>query len=179
MSVVTDITDLTVEQLAEAWQRIRDTSPADEADPFVLDCARRLSADPGGEQAHVWVSGLLAMSGHLARRPVREAERAALDALRAAVKELGRRACSHEDHPYESEMDWIEDEIWLGDNGLLTGELPGQDADVDSRQGAVPGQRGGLGAPRRGRDRAAHRPPDPRGRAAWTTRVPSAPCRGS
>ncbi|WP_328929493.1 hypothetical protein OG429_36280 [Streptomyces sp. NBC_00190] len=136
---MTDITDLTVEQLAEAWQRIRDTSPADEADPFVLDCARRLSADPGGEQAHVWVSGLLAMSGHLARRPVREAERAALDALRAAVKELGRRACSHEDHPYESEMDWIEDEIWLGDNGLLTGELPGQDADVDAGKVLCPG----------------------------------------
>ncbi|MFG2982232.1 hypothetical protein ACGFYQ_13395 [Streptomyces sp. NPDC048258] len=134
-----DITDLTVEQLAGAWQHIRDTSPADEADPFVLDCARRLSADPGGEQAHVWVSGLLAMSGHLAWRPGQAAERAALDALRAAAKELGGRACSHEDHPYEAEMDSMEDEIWLGDDGLLTGELPARDGDIDPGRVLCPG----------------------------------------
>ncbi|MFB7462478.1 hypothetical protein ACFCZ1_03035 [Streptomyces sp. NPDC056224] len=137
-----DITDLTVDRLADAWQCIRDTSPADEADPFVLDCARRLAADPGGERAHLWVSGLLAMSGHLARRPGRDAgrggrdaERAALDALRAAAKGLGGRACPHEDHPYEAEMDALEDEVWLGDNGLLSGELHAQEAALAAFEG--------------------------------------------
>ncbi|MFD8980360.1 hypothetical protein [Streptomyces sp. NPDC059564] len=118
-----DTTDLTVEQLADAWRNVHSTSPADEADPLVMDCARRLAADPGGEQAHVWVYGLVGMSGYLAWRPGRAAELAALDALRAAAKELGGRPCSHDDHPYEAEMDAMEDEVWLGDNGLLTGEL--------------------------------------------------------
>lgn len=119
-----DTTDLTIEQLVDAWQSVHSTSPADEADPLVMECARRLAADPGGGRAHVWVHGLVEMSGYLAWRPGQEAERAALDSLRAAAKELGNRPCSHDDHPYEAEMDSMEDEVWQGDNGLLTGELP-------------------------------------------------------
>ncbi|MFE5869102.1 hypothetical protein ACFQ6V_10670 [Streptomyces roseifaciens] len=103
-------TDPSVARLAAAWERIHPTSPADEAVPLVLDCARRLAADPGGEEARIWVSGLVAMSGYLAWRPEEEAERAALDALRAAVEALGGRTCSHDGHPYEAEMDSLEDE---------------------------------------------------------------------
>ncbi|MFH8569351.1 hypothetical protein [Streptomyces sp. NPDC017993] len=125
-------TSLTVDQLADAWKHIYGTSPADEADPLVLECARRLAADPGGEQARAWVSGLVAMSGYLAWRPGEEAERAALDALSAAVKALGDRPCSHADHPYEAEMDSLEDEVWAGDTGLLTGQLAAQDDDADA-----------------------------------------------
>ncbi|GGY01599.1 hypothetical protein [Streptomyces hiroshimensis] len=123
-------TDLDVSRLAAAWEHIRDTSPAEEAVPLVLDCARRLAADPGGEEARIWVSGLVAMSGYLAWRPEQEAERAALDALRAAVEALGGRPCSHERHPYEAEMDSLEDEIWNGDTGLLTGRLAAPDTDA-------------------------------------------------
>lgn len=126
------MTRLTVDQLADAWRHLHDTPPADEADPIALECARRLAADPGGEQAHAWVAGLVAMSGYLAWRPGEEAERAALDALRAAVKELGGRPCSHDNHPYEAEMDSLEDEIWAGDTGLLTGELAAQDGETDT-----------------------------------------------
>ncbi|UQI45602.1 hypothetical protein M1P56_15205 [Streptomyces sp. HU2014] len=125
-------TDPDVSRLAAAWERIRDTSPADEATPLVLDCARRLAADPGGEQARIWVSGLVAMSGHLAWRPEPAAGRAALDALRAAAEALGSRPpCSHDGHPYEAEMDSMADEVRNGDTGLLTGELAAPDADAD------------------------------------------------
>ncbi|WP_144440811.1 hypothetical protein [Streptomyces roseifaciens] len=124
-------TDPGVARLAAAWENIRDTSPADEAVPLVLDCARRLAADPGGEEARIWVSGLVAMSGYLAWRPEEEAERAALDALRAAVEALGSRPCSHDGHPYEAEMDSLEDEIRNGDTGLLTGKLATPDAVTD------------------------------------------------
>lgn len=58
-----------------------------------------------------------------------------LDALRAAAKALGDRPCAHEDHPYKAEMDAYEDEVWAGDNGLLTGEPTVQHGDA-----ADPGQ---------------------------------------
>ncbi|MEH6373100.1 hypothetical protein V7793_01855 [Streptomyces sp. KLMMK] len=129
-------TDPSVARLAAAWERVHPTSPADEAVPLVLDCARRLAADPGGDEARIWVSGLVAMSGYLAWRPEEEAERAALDALRAAVEALGSRTCSHDGHPYEAGMDSLEDEVWNGETGLLTGLLTGRlaapDADADS-----------------------------------------------
>ncbi|WP_330328805.1 hypothetical protein OHS33_02995 [Streptomyces sp. NBC_00536] len=127
-----------VEQFADAWQHINDASPAAEADPLVLDCARRLAADPGGDRAHVWVSGLVAMSGYLAWRPGAAAERAALDALRAAAKALDSRACSHDGHPYEAAMDSVEDEVWQGDTGLLTGELAARDGGVDAERVLCP-----------------------------------------
>ncbi|GAA3050887.1 hypothetical protein FHS39_001008 [Streptomyces olivoverticillatus] len=123
--IVINTTGLTLDQLADAWRHVHDASAADEADPLVLDCARRLAADPGGEQAHVWVSGLVAMSGYLAWRPGQAAEGAALDALRAAAKALGDQPCAHDSHPYEAETGLLEDEIWRGDNGLLTGALAG------------------------------------------------------
>ncbi|WP_330294714.1 hypothetical protein [Streptomyces sp. NBC_00503] len=123
------MTDLTTDRLADAWKHIHCASPVDEADPVALECARRLAADPGGELAHVWVSGLLSMSDYLAWRPGRAAERASFDALRAAAKALGDRSCTHEDHPYETEMDPYGDEVWAGDNGLLTGEPTVQGGD--------------------------------------------------
>ncbi|MFI1968841.1 hypothetical protein [Streptomyces cinnamoneus] len=127
-----DTTDPTVRRLADAWRHISDTSPADEAGPLVLDCARRLAADPGGERAHLWVAGLVAMSGHLAWRPGREARRAAVDALCAAVKALDGRPCAHDDHPFEAAMDALEDEIWLGDTGLLPGGPAAPNGDPDA-----------------------------------------------
>ncbi|MEV7793506.1 hypothetical protein AB0O68_16160 [Streptomyces sp. NPDC087512] len=89
--MVIEPSDLSPDQLADAWRQVRNTSPVSEADPFVLHCARRLMADPWGEKAHVWVSGLVTMSGYLAWHPGREAEHAALDALRAAGGGHGRR----------------------------------------------------------------------------------------
>lgn len=121
------MTALTTDRLVEAWQHIHYASPVDEADPVALECARRLAADPGGEQAHVWVSGLLSMSDYLAWRPGQEAAQACLDALRAATQALGSSACTHGDHPYEAEMDSYGDEVWAGDNGLLTGRPTVQD----------------------------------------------------
>ncbi|MEU5048806.1 hypothetical protein [Streptomyces sp. NPDC021096] len=126
-----DMTGLTQEQLADAWRHIDKTSPADEADPLVMECARRLAADPGGEHARVWVAGLVAMSGYLSWRPGRAAEEAALGALHAAAKELGARPCSHDLHPYERETGALEDDIRTCETGLLACELPTQDSDAE------------------------------------------------
>ncbi|MEV4440210.1 hypothetical protein AB0K09_14510 [Streptomyces sp. NPDC049577] len=117
-----DTTDLTPapDQLADAWRRIARNSPAQQADPLVMQCASGLAADPGGKHAHVWVAGLVALSGYLAWRPERAAEEAALAALRAAAKELGGRPCEHEEHPYEAQVGLLEDDIWTFDTGLLT-----------------------------------------------------------
>ncbi|MFF7725494.1 hypothetical protein [Streptomyces sp. NPDC008001] len=119
-------------QLTDAWQRVSSTSAAEEADPLVLDCAGRLAADPGGDQAHVWVSGLVMMSEYLSWRPGPTAERAALEALYAAVGALGSRSCSHSDHPYQAEMDALEDEVWNAGTGLPALGLAGQDRIPDS-----------------------------------------------
>ncbi|MFF3763112.1 hypothetical protein ACFYYR_03350 [Streptomyces sp. NPDC001922] len=134
-----DPTGLTVPQLADAWQSIHTTSPSEEADPLVLDCARRLAADPGGEQARLWVAGLVTMTGYLAWRPGRLAEQAALDALHAAVKALDGQPCSHDSHPFQAEMDALEDEIWLGDTGLLTGKRTTDEGDTGPERVLCPG----------------------------------------
>ncbi|KPI29820.1 hypothetical protein OV450_7271 [Actinobacteria bacterium OV450] len=133
-----EISDLPVDRLADACRQIHDMSPPTEAEPLVLECSRRLLADPGGERAHIWVGALVAMSGYLSWRPGRTAERTALDALRAAAKTLGERPCSHDRHSYESEMHALEDEIWAGETGLL-GEIPSGAADFDVERVLCPG----------------------------------------
>ncbi|MFM9372511.1 hypothetical protein [Streptomyces sp. Da 82-17] len=121
--------------LYEAWSGVRAGSPAAEADPLVLDCARRLAADPGGETAYVWVAGLVEMAGYLAWRPGAEARRAAVDALLAAADALGERPCGHELHPYEEEFEHFDefDFCWGTGGGYLLGELdnrPRREADL-------------------------------------------------
>ncbi|MGW7192693.1 hypothetical protein ACWGIP_26685, partial [Streptomyces sp. NPDC054838] len=86
----------------------------------------------------LWVAGLVAMSGYLAWRPGPAAERAALDALRAAVQALGDRPCAHESHPYEKEMDSLEEEIWAGETRLVR-ELPAQEGDTGPEPVRCPG----------------------------------------
>lgn len=78
------------QRLIEAWGHVSAASDDAEADPLIRDCARRLLADPGGEQAHLWTFGLVRMAGHLAWRPGPEAARSALDALLAVDRVLRR-----------------------------------------------------------------------------------------
>ncbi|MFE0257217.1 hypothetical protein [Streptomyces sp. NPDC059010] len=106
----------TFQSSSETWSRVgADTSP-DEADPLVLDCARLLIADPGGDTAHVWVAGLAEMVRYLAGQPTAEAERAAVEALLAAASAFGERGCAHETHPYEEEFGELaeDDPAWFG-----------------------------------------------------------------
>ncbi|NUP14551.1 MAG: hypothetical protein HOZ81_00275 [Streptomyces sp.] len=123
-------------EIFETWSRVSaDTSP-DDAEPLVLDCARRLAADPGGDAAHVWVAGLAEMVLYLAGQPTAEAERAAVEALLAAASVFGERSCAHESHPYEEEFGELaeDDPLWLGlPTSYLFADLPDrprQDADL-------------------------------------------------
>ncbi|MDQ8703642.1 hypothetical protein RCO28_14255 [Streptomyces sp. LHD-70] len=122
-------------ELYEAWSQVRADSPAAEAEPLVLDCARRLSADPGGETAFVWVAGLTEMIEYLVWRPSAEARGAVVEALLAAAAALGERECGHERHPYEEEFDLLDefDPLWGPSGGYLVGELsnrPRQEDDL-------------------------------------------------
>ncbi|MFK0259645.1 hypothetical protein [Streptomyces sp. NPDC090445] len=109
-----DIPDPPAARLIEAWGRLSATSDRAEADPLVLDCARRLLADPGGEAAYVWVFGLVRMAGYLSWRPGQEAEQSALDALLAVDRALEDASCAHASHPYEDALkELVEDEVWL------------------------------------------------------------------
>ncbi|MFI2432232.1 hypothetical protein [Streptomyces sp. NPDC018693] len=89
---------------------------------LVLDCARRLHADPGGEAAYVWVAGLAQTAPYLAGEPGPEAEGEAVEARLAAAAALGARDCEHAAHPYEEHLDRLaEDECCR--QGIPTGYL--------------------------------------------------------
>ncbi|WP_327350787.1 hypothetical protein [Streptomyces sp. NBC_01304] len=100
------IPDARTAALYEQWCSIGAGSEPAVAEPLVLDCVRRLAAEPGGETAHVWVAGLTQMVRYLAWRPEPGTALAAVDALLAAATELGERDCGHETHPYAEELDW-------------------------------------------------------------------------
>ena len=123
-------------ELRKAWSGVgADTAPG-EVDPLVLDCAHRLTADPGGDTAHVWVAGLAEMVPYLAGQPSPDVERAAVEALLAAAAAFGERSCAHETHPYEEEFGELaeDDPSWLGlPAGYLLADWPArprQEADL-------------------------------------------------
>ncbi|MFG2648305.1 hypothetical protein [Streptomyces sp. NPDC048436] len=100
-------------ELAEAWSEVQDRYQAgrDEAkDRIVLDCARELAADPGGESAHQWVFGLVMMLPYVGWLPGDGVPGAVLEAARAADVALKDRTCAHEGHPYEE--DELEDHLF-------------------------------------------------------------------
>ncbi|MFJ7078870.1 hypothetical protein [Streptomyces sp. NPDC098781] len=122
-------------ELLETWSRVgADTTPL-EADPLVLDCAHRLTADSGSDRAYVWIAGLARMVRYLAAQPTPEVERVAVEALLATAAAVGEHSCEHESHPYEEALgEQAEDDpAW---SGLPTGylfadspERPDHDAD--------------------------------------------------
>lgn len=102
-----------VGELAEAWSDVQDDYQAgrDEAkDRIVLDCARELAADPGGESAHQWVFGLVMMLPYVGWLPGDGVPGAVFEAARAADEALKDRTCAHEGHPYEE--DELEDHLF-------------------------------------------------------------------
>ncbi|MFJ3861966.1 hypothetical protein ACIPRL_37865, partial [Streptomyces sp. NPDC090085] len=89
------------------WQDVQGDVRAQgnpEYDGFVLDCVRRLVADPGGDRAALWVLGLAMTLPYAGRRPDRVSG-AVHDALDRADRALGNRACTHDEHPYEDGLD--------------------------------------------------------------------------
>ncbi|MBC9713111.1 hypothetical protein H9Y04_11075 [Streptomyces sp. TRM66268-LWL] len=84
-----------VDELIEAWDEMRESVDLDPSayDRLVLQCARELSADPGGPLAHHWTTGLVMGLGYLATDPGAGVAEAAFDAARAvdaASRDLSR-----------------------------------------------------------------------------------------
>jgi hypothetical protein len=118
------IPDARTAELYAQWSRTDARTDPAEAEPLVLDCVRRLAADPGGESAHVWVAGLVKMLRYLAWRPRPETARAAVAALVAAASALDATGCGHKAHPYEEELEHLSED-W-GSVGAAADHLIGE-----------------------------------------------------
>lgn len=100
-------------RLLEAWQSVHASSDAAHADPVVLDCARRLAADPGGAAAPLWTFGLVLMADYIACGPAEAVQPDVVDALLAADRALRDRECAHDTHAFERALEVLEqDDIW-------------------------------------------------------------------
>ncbi|MFI6766136.1 hypothetical protein [Streptomyces sp. NPDC050355] len=98
--------DAPIAELAAAWEEVRAEYYADHDTELVLACARALVADPGGERAWLWTFGLLMTADYVTLQSASDGTAAAvLDALRATDRELRRRPCAHDGHPYEGDLD--------------------------------------------------------------------------
>ncbi|MFI6942384.1 hypothetical protein ACIBI4_24190 [Streptomyces sp. NPDC050418] len=129
------IPDARTAALYEQWQPVGAATERSVAEPLVLDCIRRLTAEPGGGTAHVWVAGLAEMTRYLAWSPAPGTARAAVDALLAASAALDEGACGHESHAYERELPEL-DEYDTPSGWYLIGEseeTPRQDGDLCPR----------------------------------------------
>ncbi|MFI6648867.1 hypothetical protein ACIBI8_14770 [Streptomyces sp. NPDC050529] len=103
MKIVTDMDGVTLDELIDTWDDIRenyDTSDDSGYDRAVLDCASRLASDPGGDSAHVWAIGLAIMAPYLTWLPGEGVAQQAVAALEGADRALRDRACPHDSHPY-------------------------------------------------------------------------------
>ncbi|MGG7575106.1 hypothetical protein [Streptomyces sirii] len=109
---------LPLDELIAAWGGVGPRSKRADADPLVVDCARRLAADPGGEWAPLWTFGLVTMASYVAWRPGEGVAGRVVEALLAADSALGGRGCAHEAHPFRAAMERIDDEV-----GVLVPEL--------------------------------------------------------
>ncbi|MES4903290.1 MULTISPECIES: hypothetical protein [unclassified Streptomyces] len=100
-----------VRELADQWDAVREGRSKDEADRLVRDCAERLTAEPAGELAYLWTLGLLMTAEHTGWLAGDGVEGVALVALDAADSALRERACGHERHPYEDDLDERHDHL--------------------------------------------------------------------
>ncbi|MGW1693664.1 hypothetical protein [Streptomyces sp. NPDC002399] len=108
-------------ELIEKWAGVAPDAAPEEADPVVLECARLLAAEPGGEQAVLLTLGLVNMAPYVLGRRGAPVERAVVDALAAAAKALDARSpgadgCGHTAHPYTGTLErWDTDASALRD----------------------------------------------------------------
>ncbi|CAM5418512.1 putative protein OS=Streptomyces antimycoticus OX=68175 GN=SANT12839_070270 PE=4 SV=1 [Streptomyces antimycoticus] len=77
------------------WDGILHETYGGDADRAVLDCARRLAADPAGEEAYAWTLGLVMMAAYIGRFSRKDVAAAALEALHATDRRLCDLPCAH------------------------------------------------------------------------------------
>ncbi|MFG2625375.1 hypothetical protein [Streptomyces sp. NPDC048473] len=97
-------------ELIEKWADVTVGAAPEEADPVVLECARLLTAEPGGEQAVLLTFGLVNMAPYVLGRRGAAVERAVVDALGAAVEAMDEQflqagGCGHTAHPYTGSLE--------------------------------------------------------------------------
>ncbi|MFF2330241.1 MULTISPECIES: hypothetical protein [unclassified Streptomyces] len=114
-------------EATEKWADVTPGADPAEADPVVLECARLLADEPGGEQAVLLAFGLVNMAPYVLGRPGTPVERAVVDALVAAAEAMDERVlraggCGHPDHPYTDSL-----EEWDGDVDALLSAPDTQD----------------------------------------------------
>ncbi|MFJ8859507.1 hypothetical protein ACIRD8_13825 [Streptomyces sp. NPDC102451] len=108
-------------ELIETWAGVTPGADPAEADPVVLECARLLAAEPGGEQAVLLAFGLVGMAPYVIGRRGAPVEQASADALAAAAEALDARLpetddCGHADHPHTKVLEqWDTDADGLHD----------------------------------------------------------------
>ncbi|MFG2207342.1 hypothetical protein [Streptomyces sp. NPDC048638] len=88
-------------------------APAEVPDAAVLESARALAADPGGERAHEEVYRLLSMTRYVATRAGDEVAREVVEALLAAARAVDGPPCGHSAHAYEHALETLSDEVEL------------------------------------------------------------------
>ncbi|MER7170392.1 hypothetical protein [Streptomyces mesophilus] len=114
---------MTYDELVQAWsETAQDLLPMDEQDRLALECAREMTAAPGGERVYQWVFGQVLMLPHteLAGGDVPQVVAGAARAVRRATSVAD---CAHEEHPFDEQwvdlVDWIPDVLrMLADDSL-------------------------------------------------------------
>jgi hypothetical protein len=100
------------ERLVRSWSETGQDcyGPYDVQDQVVLECARALADDPGGELAYQRVFGLVLMLPHteLAGGDV---PRVVADAARAVRRERAGQSCGHAEHPFDEQWEDLVDTL--------------------------------------------------------------------
>ncbi|MFE9468246.1 hypothetical protein ACFYNW_32505 [Streptomyces virginiae] len=103
---------MTYEQLVRSWSETGEDryGPYDVQDHVVLECARALADDPGGELAYQRVFGLVLMLPYteLAGGDV---PLVVADAARAVRRERAGQGCGHEGHPFDEQWEDLVDTL--------------------------------------------------------------------
>ncbi|WP_413103666.1 hypothetical protein [Streptomyces sp. Inha503] len=124
------------------WDGILHETDGGDADRVVLDCARRLAADPAGAEAYAWTLGLVMMAAHIGRFSRKDVAAVALEALHATDRRLREAPCAHRTHPYESDLDdridHFVDDLPLLTNGLAEDQDPDWEDDATKEQWLCP-----------------------------------------
>lgn len=124
------------DELVDAWDEMREYVDHEPQtyERLVVECARKLAADPSGPLAYSWTLGLVLALPYLATRKTKDGDvGAAFDAAQAVDRALRDAPCTHQGHPFqgnlEGELGNMADVLReLADNGRRWTDLRPRDA---------------------------------------------------